>query len=1112
MENISNYEIIEQIKSYGESVKLWLVEDSSGSKFEVLTIKQKTEFEKQINRILKNEITPFIRQEITGVQQILETGFDKTSNAHFIVYKNNQENYYPIDNFNKKNFLKLVEALNVLKKQNRYGFVLNNETILVNQQNEILIKFVGLFEIFRLDEILDEKFLSPDIIDNKKSKLQDDVFAIATLYKEFLSDKPNLLHKSLAIERKDQYKKYSELLDDIGKIEEPSIDSLDNRNSIRVVSNVSNNDFLPILKEMNNLCYWTIEAKKSEQKEQITGQFTTKNHSGRYFVNNQNDIFIPYHKKLNSGNSGNEFVRKTGSIADFNFTFDSTDFSCVEFFERKFEEVNKLALLHRNQTNVIKKWQTLPEKEKEFIEEKAFKATYLGREETKSNNQNIRFKLTEAFKDWGNVKNLKNQKTVLCIDDENIGEILDYNPTDNFLIIKDSKLTIEEIPKKGEITEDVRQETSQFKKQVEACKQFLGRHITNSDLAGILATPEKTPPFNRIALDYEAFEDNIISNYLKNDESQKDAVLEALHKKPIFLIQGPPGTGKTTVIVELVQQLINKNSNCKILITSQSNLAVDNVLERLPKEILFMRLASQQVVEKDNINESIREHLFDMKLKHWIKKTKEKSSKYLKNKFGSKTKNDVLIDFYSAYNRMSKSNERKLLDEFYGRLNFSPNYIKNLFENVKTISEIENIFNKELGAQYQKLLQLQKDWFAFISNSTTEGKSILNNGSTEIDLMTAYAMSMNVFGATCIHIASAKYNKFDLKFDYVIMDEASKASPAETLVPINMARNVILIGDHKQLPPVITREDAIRKKVKNELDDNGLDFEKEFGESLFERLITSFELNPSLQPYIKMLDIQYRMPRQLGNIISNHFYNGDLKNPNIELDNLKIYDRNKFHELKLNKPFVKIIDKLNNIEAEAPNSVLFISTSKQNNPNDNGNKFERKNQCNVNTIEEILQKLNNLYNTNIEKETPFNIGIIAGYRGQVNLLKDKLNLAGYPNFNVKEGDKAKSLIEINTVDKFQGAERDIIIYDVVRSDKGKSIIGFLQDYRRINVAFSRAKRLLIIVGDSEYILKRAMLYDDDKFTGFKLQNIVRELQEQGLIFDSLKDAINDQKQ
>jgi superfamily I DNA and/or RNA helicase len=257
-----------------------------------------------------------------------------------------------------------------------------------------------------------------------------------------------------------------------------------------------------------------------------------------------------------------------------------------------------------------------------------------------------------------------------------------------------------------------------------------------------------------------------------------------------------------------------------------------------------------------------------------------------------------------------------------------------------------------------------------------------------------------------------------------------------------------------------------------------------------------------------MLDIQYRMPRQLGSIISNHFYNGNLRNPNLELDSLKNYDKDKFHELKLKKPFIEINDKFSNSILKVPNSVLFVTTSRKNNPNDNGNKFERKNQCNVDTIKEVLQELNELYKTNTDKETPFNIGIIAGYRGQVSLLKDKIKHSDYSNFNIKDDDKTNSLIEINTVDKFQGAERDIIIYDIVRSDKGKSIIGFLQDYRRINVAFSRAKRLLIIVGDSEYILKRAMLFKSDKFIDFKLQNIVKELEEQELIFNSLKDATN----
>src|SRR5690606_11893663 len=399
---------------------------------------------------------------------------------------------------------------------------------------------------------------------------------------------------------------------------------------------------------------------------------------------------------------------------------------------------------------------------------------------------------------------------------------------------------------------------------------------------------------------------------------------------------------------------------------------------------------------------------------------------------------------------------------------------------------------------------------AFLSNADTdEGekkKSMLNDGSNEIDLRTAFVKSVNVIGATCIHIASSQYSKINFRFDYVIMDESSKASPAENLVPINMGHNIILIGDHKQLPPVITREEAVKQKIKDKLEDNGLDIEKEFGESLFEKLITEFEANPNLQSYIKMLDIQYRMPRQIGNLISRFFYGSKLKNPNTSL--LPNFDKDKFHELKFKKPTTSIFDTAADKEIEVLNSVVLVSTSNQPNPNDNDNKFNRSNECNKNAIKEILKQLNKLYSDNLKREKPFTIGVIAGYRGQVNLLKDSIDLLQYKNVvKTDEEGKPEPLIEINTVDKFQGAERDIIIYDIVKSSKGSSPIGFLDDYRRINVAFSRVKRLLIVVGDSEYILKRATLNPSGKFKEFKLKEIVAELDRQGVIVHSLNDMI-----
>jgi superfamily I DNA and/or RNA helicase len=258
-----------------------------------------------------------------------------------------------------------------------------------------------------------------------------------------------------------------------------------------------------------------------------------------------------------------------------------------------------------------------------------------------------------------------------------------------------------------------------------------------------------------------------------------------------------------------------------------------------------------------------------------------------------------------------------------------------------------------------------------------------------------------------------------------------------------------------------------------------------------------------------MLDTQFRMPRQLGALISKNFYNNELKNPNINL--LPDYDKSKFHELNFKIPNGFIYDEELKKEVEVPNSIVFVSTSKSDNPYDNGNKFFRQNKCNVEYIKATLEQLNNLYPNNTEKDKPFTIGIIAGYRGQVELLKG-IDLLTYKNFvktviDEEGNEKLIPLIEVNTVDKFQGAERDIIIYDIVKSSPEKSNIGFLVDYRRMNVAFSRVKRLLIVVGDSEYILKRASIIPTEKFKEFKLQQIVQELKNQNLIINNFNEII-----
>ena len=119
---------------------------------------------------------------------------------------------------------------------------------------------------------------------------------------------------------------------------------------------------------------------------------------------------------------------------------------------------------------------------------------------------------------------------------------------------------------------------------MEACDEFSNRQITNPELSAIIANPTQIQPSKFLDIDPDDFDELIVDPKIKNDQTQRDTVVQALYRQPVYLIQGPPGTGKTTTIVEIIHQLIRLNKNIKILVVSQSNKAVDNVLEKLLEE------------------------------------------------------------------------------------------------------------------------------------------------------------------------------------------------------------------------------------------------------------------------------------------------------------------------------------------------------------------------------------------------------------------------------------------------------------------------------------------------------------------------------------------------
>ena len=274
-----------------------------------------------------------------------------------------------------------------------------------------------------------------------------------------------------------------------------------------------------------------------------------------------------------------------------------------------------------------------------------------------------------------------------------------------------------------------------------------------------------------------------------------------------------------------------------------------------------------------------------------------------------------------------------------------------------------------------------------------------------------------------------------LQYDTVFIDEAAQALELACWIPITRAQRVILAGDHCQLPPTVKSLLAEREG---------------FGKTLFEKCI---ERQPDVAV---MLKTQYRMHESIMEFSNRQFYRGELQaDETVRQADLHAYD-----------PY---------FHAQA--AVEFIDTA--------GCAFsevtmaEGQSTANPEEADLLLQHLLALlkdYTPESHPEGPLKIGIISPYRAQINYLKDQVE-----HQPVLAGLLTKRQLSIGTVDSFQGQERDIICISMVRSnDVGE--IGFLRDIRRMNVAMTRARRKLVIVGDSATLTRHPFYLDFVKYT------------------------------
>lgn len=304
--------------------------------------------------------------------------------------------------------------------------------------------------------------------------------------------------------------------------------------------------------------------------------------------------------------------------------------------------------------------------------------------------------------------------------------------------------------------------------------------------------------------------------------------------------------------------------------------------------------------------------------------------------------------------------------------------------------------------------------------------------------------SVDLVGATCIGIQSKKRFK-DMRFDVTIIDEAGQIQVHDALVPLSLSPKFIMLGDQKQIPPMAGPE-MVAACEENNIDTNLLK------KSLFE---VWYSMTPDSCKI--MLDTQYRMPGDIADTISEWFYDGKYISPPFKRD----ISMNDLMLSSLSDRTYILID-----TSDAPNRHEYKIPEK-------GSNNELEAAIAADLVKIRLLEIGKMPPEKQEKAV-HEIGVISAYKAQVKLIRQKLTTI-LPEETVRE--LAASL------DSFQGQERDLIIYSFTKSSEvspNKRRIGFLNELRRLNVAMSRCKKGLVMIGDMEFLQGcRHMDVDED---------------------------------
>lgn len=431
-------------------------------------------------------------------------------------------------------------------------------------------------------------------------------------------------------------------------------------------------------------------------------------------------------------------------------------------------------------------------------------------------------------------------------------------------------------------------------------------------------------------------------------------------------------------------------------------------------------------------------------------------------------------------------------DLFGGRQDFS-------FENYNATrdilqSELDRLSIDATARQDYKSLwePVINDWIKDLRNESTVKNDLLHVSRT-------YVENANVVGVSCNERPETLRDAGHRKFDVVIIDEVSKANPTEIIMPLLLGRTAILVGDHRQLPPLFNENSNSYEELLADAEENDPDV-SEVGSELteanfdrFEKMVTSslfkehFENAPDqLKSFIF---IQYRMHPQIMQVI-NQFYENRLicgLNDSDRLHGLTL--KNQRGEEYINPDLhVCWIDSTNDPEGRKHYETKFgVGSSKANN-------------LEAALIARVLRDLDeqcSVQGYGVKGMPNKQVGVVTFYNGQARNLRNAIESEQRTNGAFRSID-----VDVNTVDRYQGQERPIIVVSMVRNPPWKlSARANTAQFERINVALSRAQELLIVTGAcdvfSKYPVQLPNLEGPGKRKVEVYRHIIDEIKRQG---------------